>query len=156
MRRVITMPKKPNRIEVRFLERTSLDPSGFTKVVEHFGKRIRLPMIITFDNRPNGNFATHELVNDRHRIHIYVKSFPIYDAVGMAWDFISMLLHEMKHAMQHENAQENKNFIPSKHDEPQYWYSDLEIEARIFQDRNIRQAMRIYGAKTKNCSSDRT
>jgi hypothetical protein len=149
-------------ITLRHFERTSLNEQAFLKLVKKYAHNLMHDVVISFDNRISTYYGEHSYDSDK-KIH-FIKISPkkctkfekkIIDAHGQKYNFLSTVIHELKHASQQDQlgrefwsrqyscAKGVKNLAAAE------FYSEKEIEARIFENENVVAAVEYYDSCCK-------
>lgn len=156
------------KVEVRYIDRTCLERDAYIKTVQKYANDLKYDVSIVFDKRLV-NYGTHMFI-PRKKIHIIrlspkknktakkshltVETVRI-GCVGEKFNLIASTIHELKHAQQSEKLgekfwDENWGYVSEiKNPEISEWYSECEIEARIYENKNIRSAVKLYDSYCK-------
>lgn len=150
------------KVQVRYTERTCLEPLAFLKLARKFCYGLKYKTIISFDGRIK-NYG-HYIFDSKRKTHIIrispnrkEKETSIHKHI-----FISTLIHELRHAHQKEKKGVEfwtKKYICSpeiKLTDFSTFFSLREIDARIFENKNILQAIKIYNNFEKRISIERS
>ena len=150
-------------LAIRYIDRVNLKESAFLSVLKKYIKELKLErdISVVFDKRIKGfGSYSYSLKTQSHIIRINPKNREEQEN-GRAgpWEeadkfnIIATVLHEMYHAHQYEvrgTSYYNSSFEGvRKITNPGWseWYSHRELEARIFEYKNIREAVRYYNSR---------
>jgi hypothetical protein len=149
-------------IEVRYIERTSLEKEPLKKTIQKFAKVLKQDILVVFDLRIKG-FGSHTWDGEDRR-HI-IRVSPIrckfhqdeskgeevrLGPAAEKYRLVSTILHEIRHAQQKEKLgykfyhehYETVEEITNPH--VSTWFSECERDARIYEDKNIEDAIDFY------------
>jgi hypothetical protein len=155
-------------IDIRYIDRTCLEYKPFYALVKKYSKDLKNNIRIVFDKRivSMGTYI-YDYKNKIHIIKIspeknryHTRLNPIYktiklDLAAEKYNLIGTVLHEIKHALQLQSMgslyeRYNFNYIKEiSNQEISEWYSECEIEARIFESRNLHNAIEYYNRNLK-------
>lgn len=142
-------------IEIRNIEKTKFHKEALLKVIKKFSKSEK-DIVLSFDNRVTSlGYYIYNQKKRRHDIKICSKNLHFEDDMANVYELIGTILHELKHLQQQEDLGTpafgsfkfscNKRIKdPAASD----FYSDREIEARVFEESNLKEAVEYY---CKNC-----
>ena len=121
------------------------------KLVKKFSKSEK-DIVLIFDNRiASAGVYEYNCKKKRHEIRVSSKDLEFDDPQAKVYELISTILHELKHLQQQENLGantfESEKFAMNKcikNPEAAAYFSDREIEARIFEEKNVLSAVEFY------------
>lgn len=127
---------------IKNLKRTPLDERPFQIVAEVYSEDIVCPIRIIFDNRIK-DYGTHEFKDREHIIRISPKTNK------EVYSIFSTLLHEIQHARQIEQKgkrfyNKKADFNSSKDEGVSEYYSPSEVEARVYENLHVLDAVSLY------------
>lgn len=146
------------RISIRNIEKSELSEGAYLRLVEHFCQELKLKkdVSISFDDRLTCyGLSYFDNAKDRHIVRISPKKNKEAgsDFEAKKWDFISTTIHELRHLYQHEvqksSKKSNRHTSKIKNEKSKTWYSEDEIDARLYEDQNIYDAVKIYDLACK-------
>lgn len=144
-------------IVIRNIQRTNLREYSLAKLVKKFSKSEK-DISITFDARIS-DFGSYIYNGEkqRHEIKISSKTFQFNDPSSKTYELIGTILHELKHVQQQEDLGTRSFFSEKfalnkciKNEAAATYYSLCEVEARLFEEKNVLSAVEYYW----KCSSD--
>jgi hypothetical protein len=107
-------------------------------------------VVISFD-RQISDHGWHDFIHGRHYIRLGLRLTEHLDIVCQKHEFINTLLHELYHAVQHEEFGRARYSSPEiqgipgvTHQRISYQYCPLELAARAFADHNHQEAVALY------------
>lgn len=146
-------------IRIRHLDRTCLDELAYRKLIERYSLQLQYDILIVFDMRIKNYYGDYEFNSDKkiHNIAISLNRCKYEDEVrvdegGEKYNLISTTIHELYHAKQYEKLGSKLFCKPCKdikNKELASLYSDCEIEARVFENKNLLEAVQYYDACVK-------
>jgi len=146
-------------IVFKYLDRSCLDEDGLKRIIKKYGSALKYDVVVVFDLRIR-DFGTYEFSSTKRK-HI-IRISPIkccYNDDGSRknksvekYEVISALIHELRHAQQKEELGHEfwskkyslRSDIISKFASD--FYSPCEVDARLYENRNILQAVELYNS----------
>lgn len=144
-------------ITIQKIERTNLNEEALVKVIKKFSKP-KKDLRLTFDARISdfGSY-TYNSKKKRHEIKISSKVFQFGALSSRPYELIGTILHELKHLQQQEDLGTNTFFSEKytfnkciKNEAASAYYSIGEIEARLFEEKNLLAAVDFYCKNLEN------
>jgi hypothetical protein len=139
-----------NKVEIRYIEKTSLNEASYLKLVRRF-KKIKHNLVIVFDRRIK-SFGTH-IYDSKKRTHIIRISPKVnsnQDKGVEKYHLLSTTLHELHHAQQKENkgaeywSKKYRQAIDVENSFYSDYFSECELEARAYEHQNTAKAIELY------------
>jgi len=143
-------------IKIKNIDRTFLDKDSFLRLIRKYSKLTK-DLDLSFDARLTSVLGNYRYDDDKKRhiiklslINCKYSNKAELSKAGEKYNFISTLLHELKHAQQKEEMRQNfwkdKNCKNAEIQEESLSteYSTVEIQARIHENKNILEAVEYY------------
>lgn len=143
-------------IDIRNIQHTSLDFFALKKLLEKYIKSLHLKnnISLVFDKRLTGPTGAYHYYFKRNKSHV-IRVWPEDKCSGSdaeVYVLISYILHELKHAEQVEKHgyrryARGKGFAFNPKIKDKTWsayYSQCEIEARVYENKNLQEAVEFY------------
>lgn len=143
-------------IHVKYIERTPLNKEAYIKLVKKYAKT-QLDIHICFDKRLTVSYGLYDFDSkrQRHRIQISLSQLKFHDVEGTIYSMICATLHELCHANQKEElgrsfGKKQYNCAEDiKSNNLSEFFSELEIDARTFENKNVLEAVEYYNSCCK-------
>ena len=138
-------------ITIQKIERTNLSEAALVKLIKKFSNP-KKDLRLTFDARisDHGSY-TYNIKKKRHEIKVSSRVFQFRSRSSKPYELIGTIIHELKHVQQQEDLGTNtffseKHFLNKciKNEAAAAYYSTAEIEARIFEEKNLLAAVDFY------------
>lgn len=136
-------------VKINNIDRTCLDESAYKKVIWKYSTNLMHDVLIVFDGRLKDQ-GSWFFKKKKHIIRICPSFADKSDKVGSYYHLISTTLHELRHAQQYEEQKKtfwNKKFSLTegvKDPTDSRFFSKCEIDARIYENQNIVNAVAYY------------
>jgi hypothetical protein len=148
------------KVTIKNSDRTSLNKGILLKLIKKYCQSVKQDIVVSFDHRiKTFGYYVYDTKKKKHIIKISVHGCTYsdrgtkLDKEAEKYATISTLLHELKHAIQKEECGKsfwNKDYSSALdviNPEAADFYSVCEIEARIYENKNILQAVEFYNSQ---------
>jgi len=136
----------------KHIERTALEEEALSKLIRKHTSTQK-DILVVFDKRMKDTYGSYIWNSEKnlHEIRISPVKFEYKDRTYKIYEMISTIIHECKHLQQREDLGHqtfnSKKFGCNrdiKHKEASELYSQCEVEARIYEAKNVLESVDFY------------
>jgi hypothetical protein len=143
-------------VSLKNIEKTPLDVQAYEKLIKKYC-RCSKDVHVIFDKRLKSTFGNYFFNEEKdcHEIRISIFANRFLEETAMIYAYVSTTLHELRHAEQKEelgNNFDNKKYSCTeeiKSPRLTEFFSKIEVDARIYENKNILEAVKFYNNSCK-------